>query len=269
MPEAIALTSPLERLNLKDKSQEELLSGVLDKPKWSEEEKALVQSAYDMALQLHRDDKYKDQPYILHLLRVANRITGYLRLFDAELVAAALLHDSVEDHSHDISQQSHNDEKLHQQVALTAISSRFSPRVANLVATVTNEADRDEHLSEEQKIAAYTQKVKQAIQTPDGWVIKFADWCDNGLGISYGAELLDSEQMSYFLHKYGGNVLEALEQRFHQPDLQGKLDTFAKGYVESQLELGHQRLPDNEAIAEELHKHRHFTLQNILHPEDD
>ena len=84
MSEKLKLTDPIENLRLKDKSQEELAAILLEKPNWSEEERQFVGSAYELAAKLHQPDRYKDQPYIYHLLRVANRISGYLRIKDAE-----------------------------------------------------------------------------------------------------------------------------------------------------------------------------------------
>ena len=60
------------------------------------EEKALIKSAYDLAWRAHRDQKRESgEPYIQHPLGVALMLTKMN--LDTETVAAALLHDVVED----------------------------------------------------------------------------------------------------------------------------------------------------------------------------
>src|SRR3989344_1094905 len=60
------------------------------------EEKALIKSAYDLAWRAHRDQKRESgEPYIQHPLGVALMLTKMN--LDIETVAAALLHDVVED----------------------------------------------------------------------------------------------------------------------------------------------------------------------------
>ena len=120
-------------------------------------------------------------------------------------------------------------------------------------------------MSKEEKIIKYTEEVYRAVQQSDGWVIKFAEWCDNGLGIGFGVELLNHDEISYYQHKYGGKVLEILEERFRQQDLQDKLGVFARGYVEKQFELGHSRLPDLQALTLKRHKqHHHFLTYSLF-----
>ena len=245
MAEVLTLTSSLEKLDLKDKSQEELAKDLLEKPAWTEEGRALVSSAYELAAKLHEADEYKDQPYIYHLLRVSDRVTGYLRIDDPEIVAAALLHDSVEDHAEGITDSPQQDPSLAQRAALEQIARDFSPRTAEMVAAVTNEPKSGEELSDDEKLATYVAKVQKATSTPEGWIIKFADWCDNGLGIIHGVETLSSEEINKFQHKYGGEVMATFERRFREPDVQAKLDWAAKGYAESQLIKGHERLFDS------------------------
>jgi len=60
------------------------------------EERALIKAAYDLAWRAHRDQKRESgEPYIQHPLNVALMLTKMN--LDAETVAAALLHDVVED----------------------------------------------------------------------------------------------------------------------------------------------------------------------------
>ena len=60
------------------------------------EERALIKAAYDLAWRAHRDQKRESgEPYIQHPLNVALMLTKMN--LDAETVAAAILHDVVED----------------------------------------------------------------------------------------------------------------------------------------------------------------------------
>lgn len=261
-----AKTEPgFEELGLKYQSEEQLLNNLLENEAWADEERELISSAYELAKSLHSEDLYKGQPYIFHLLRVANRVTGYLHTQDAEIVAAALLHDSVEDHANSLvaldtdRQLIEMDAYQIQKTALGVISQRFSPRAAELVSLVTNPpAQEQEGLAYEEKMARYAQKVKKATQTPEGFMIKFADWCDNGLGIIYSEESLPPDRITHFQNKYGGEVLETFEARYRQPDIQQLLDPEAKSYIEHQLELGHVRLDSMrdyvETLASEFHE---------------
>ena len=88
----------------------------------SEKDQALIRDAYALAEEAHRPQKRKSGvPYILHPLSVAIIIVEEMRQKDAAVVAAALLHDVVEDTDHTIEE----------------IRQRFGSDVASLVAAVT------------------------------------------------------------------------------------------------------------------------------------
>ncbi len=80
----------------------------------------LVRRAYDIAAERHRDQfRSSGEPYITHLLEVAH-ILADIKL-DATTLAAALLHDAIEDTEYPLSR----------------IEERFGPEVAHLVEGVT------------------------------------------------------------------------------------------------------------------------------------
>jgi (p)ppGpp synthase/HD superfamily hydrolase len=96
------LQSPLEveELGLKHKTEGELFQSLLEAgTDWSEEERGMVIAAYNLARLFHQDDEHRNLPYTYHLLRNANRVTGYLHINDPEIIAAVILHDSVEEPS--------------------------------------------------------------------------------------------------------------------------------------------------------------------------
>src|SRR5450755_4916149 len=80
----------------------------------------LVRRAYEIAAERHRDQiRTSGDPYLTHLLEVAH-ILADMRL-DATTLAAALLHDVIED----------------TEFPLSRIEERFGPEVAPLVEGVT------------------------------------------------------------------------------------------------------------------------------------
>ncbi len=86
------------------------------------EERALVRKAFRFALQQHQGARRKSgEPYILHPLAVAQILVREIGLRDAHAIAAALLHDVVEDTS----------------TELDVIASQFGPTVARLVEGLT------------------------------------------------------------------------------------------------------------------------------------
>jgi hypothetical protein len=132
-----------------------------------------VKQALQLASRLHAIDHRQREPYVNHLLRVALRIICHYDVRDADAICAALLHDAVEDHADDLSGDGRPG-------ALTVLAVAFGPRVADLVATVTNpvyEAGPDED-------DQYRAHVTASLATcPWARVIKVSDFTDNGVGL--------------------------------------------------------------------------------------
>jgi hypothetical protein len=62
----------------------------------------LIQTALTLAMDLHSGDKRTYEPFNAHLLRSALRLIEDLGITDPAIIAAALLHDSVEDHPEEL-----------------------------------------------------------------------------------------------------------------------------------------------------------------------
>ncbi len=244
----------LQELRLKDKSEEELFAYLLQSGEmWTEQQRASIEAVYNLASIVHKDDTYKDKPYIYHLLRVANRLTGYLHIKDPEMVIAALLHDSVEDHvlqiikftagsTQIVESLISDDPHERQRLALTHLGELFSPRVAEIVASVTNApSPTDSGETYDEWLARYQRKVEQAASTPEGCLIKFSDWCDNGLGLVHSEEPEGSPKLAGYKRKYV-LALPVFEHRFQDTDVLDMLDAQARAYVANQLILGRERL---------------------------
>lgn len=123
----------------------------------------LLTKAYDFAARAHADQRRKgkgDIPYINHPCTVAMLAAEVLDKNDFEAVAAAVLHDVVEDCD----------------VAAAEIEAEFGPRVASIVTELTD-------APEWQKLPMPERKVKQAEKLTKGSrearIIKIADQTSN------------------------------------------------------------------------------------------
>jgi len=144
---------------------------------WPERDRVRLERALDLATRLHADDRRDREPYLNHLLRVAIRIISHYGVHDPDVICAALLHDAVEDHPGELAR---GDGTGGQQGALAALAAEFGPRVAELVAAVTNPPyapDRDAH-------DQYREHVAESLAgSPWARVIKASDFTDNGVGL--------------------------------------------------------------------------------------
>jgi hypothetical protein len=180
--------------------------------------------ALDLAARLHASDSRQREPYLNHLLRVAIRIIAYYGVRDADVICAALLHDAVEDHAGDLADGS-------QEAALAVLADEFGPRVAGLVAAVTNpewSAGRDRH-------EQYREHVADSLgRCPWARVIKASDFTDNGVGIIHTT----GPMADRLAGKYAPlvPVLRELIGRDDTP-----LDAAAREHILSQLDLAAER----------------------------
>ncbi|MCB9879207.1 MAG: HD domain-containing protein [Planctomycetes bacterium] len=120
---------------------------------------ALVLLAADYAARQHRDQRRKgsNTPYVNHPLSVARRIVGLGGVDDPVTLAAALLHDTIEDTG------STREE----------LAGMFGEDVASVVVEVTD----DKHLA---KAARKREQIRHALElTPRARVVKLADKLDN------------------------------------------------------------------------------------------
>jgi (p)ppGpp synthase/HD superfamily hydrolase len=125
----------------------------------------LVRAAAEFAAASHRGQrrKYSAEPYIRHPARVAARMVD-LRM-DAEVVAAAWLHDVVEDCP----------------VTLDEVAGRFGNRVARLVGHLSEPPKRPGGPARPERKACYRRRVLviQGRDAIDVHTVKAADCLDN------------------------------------------------------------------------------------------
>jgi (p)ppGpp synthase/HD superfamily hydrolase len=134
-----------------------------------------IEQALDLACRLHRLDRRQSEPYFNHVLRVALRIIVHYDVRDADIICAALLHDTVEDHAGDLSLTGRSG-------ALAVLNERFGPQVADLVQAVTNPV----YTPESDKHDQYRAHLAASLEAhPWSRVVKASDFTDNGFGLHY------------------------------------------------------------------------------------
>jgi HD domain len=163
-----------------------------------------LEDALTLAARLHADDRRQSEPYVNHLLRVAIRIMSHYGVRDPDVVVAALLHDSVEDHAAGLAPDGGRDS------ALAELGRRFGPRVAELVGAVTNpeyDPGRDRHEQYREHVAASLDA------SPWARVIKASDFTDNGAGLIHTT----GPRVPELARKYGP-LVPVLRELIARPD---------------------------------------------------
>ncbi|HEX4255332.1 MAG TPA: HD domain-containing protein [Streptosporangiaceae bacterium] len=193
-------------------------------------ERHRLEDALDLASRLHRGDRRQNEPYINHPLRVAIRIMSHYGIRDPDVIAAALLHDAVEDHAAELAPAG-TPEADQAEAALSVLAERFGPRVAELVAAVTNpeyDPGRDRHVQYREHVAASLDR------SPWARVIKASDFTDNGAGLLYttGPKVPD------LADKYAA-LVPVLRELINRPDT--PLDLRARERVLAQLDRAEER----------------------------
>lgn len=252
--------TPLKDLSDVDLAQEvlQLLKPHLDYPAINK-----VKSAALWAADLHRKDvrkapiKHSDGsysqgvvPYISHPYRVALRLVRW-GAKDSCLIAAALLHDVVEDHADDIAKTAYSyrkfDPESNRQVALNVIQGYYSARVSELVAAVSNPILGA--VSKEVRNKVYTEHVSQAITKDAGaFLIKLSDFVDNALSLHNHRK----SSRRYFAKKYQP-LASAYKDAFyaHESELRGILSPVGVREVQSRVESADSYLSDILVEAQE------------------
>jgi hypothetical protein len=195
----------------------------------------MVISAAMLATHLHRDqtrfvrDNFPRVPYIEHPLRVALRlIRGGAT--DAELVAAALLHDTVEDCVKEIVEtyalgldlRLGGSHAIDQSTALSWISRTYSPAVSFTVMWVTN-VEGGSYLGHLQELASH------GVKTLAPLLVKASDLVDNAGSLIYQFGTVPLSFIIKMLRKYVPAVTivnEALRAiQLESPDSRDDVDS--------------------------------------------
>jgi HD domain len=222
---------------------------------FSEEDRRRLNRALELAARLHAGDRREREPYVNHLLRVAIRIMSHYGVRDTDVICAALLHDAVEDHPAELAASAPGDAGVaaasalgdagvadasapgdagadaEQGAALAALAAGFGPRVAGLVAAVTNPRyapGRDAH-------EQYREHVANSLRrSPWARVIKASDFTDNGVGLIHST----GSRLSKLAGKYAP-LVPILRELIELPDT--PLDAAARQHILSQLDRAAER----------------------------
>jgi HD domain-containing protein len=182
--------------------------------------------ALDLAARLHAGDRRQREPYLNHPLRVAIRIISHYRITDPDVICAALLHDTVEDHPGGLAPGGGQPE------AIAAIAAQFGTRTAELVAAVTNPMDNapdgDSHRQYREHVAA------SLAASPWARVIKISDFTDNGVGLIHTT----GPRIGRLAAKYAP-LVPVLRELIARPDT--PLDDDVKAHIFDQLDRASQR----------------------------
>ena len=152
------------------------------------------QDAMALAAYVHRSDRRGargDLPldvYITHPYRNVLRLLRY-GCADEQILIAAALHDTVEDHPENITglfdpPHSPTADDGHSARALELLQQHFGPKAAHIVAAVTNPANSD-GASEAARHRAYREHVADVIIDPEVFLVKFVDFVDNAGGLTF------------------------------------------------------------------------------------
>lgn len=181
-----------------------------------------LDDAIQVASYLHRMDVRRggrggmpNPPYIEHCLRVALRLITHLGVRDSDVVIAAVLHDTVEDHPFEFSDFEGvplvTREDVARAMALEFISRTFGFGVAKLVDYVSNPI-LPEGTSKEDKLSSYQAHVKAVTsQSESALVIKVSDVVDNAGSLHHHYNY-DDPKVKYFIDRYTP-VLDLYGQR--------------------------------------------------------
>ena len=190
-----------------------------------EADRRRLEQALELAARLHAADRRQREPYVNHLLRVAIRIMTYYGVRDTDVICAALLHDAVEDHAADLAPGGG------QQEALAVLAARFGPRVAELVAAVTN----PEYTTGRDRSEQYREHVAESLErSPWARVIKVSDFTDNGVGLIHTT----GPRVTKLAGKYAP-LVPVLRDLIARPDT--PLDLAARERILNQLDRAEER----------------------------
>jgi (p)ppGpp synthase/HD superfamily hydrolase len=165
-------------------------------------------------------------------LRVAIRIIRYYGVRDVDVLTAALLHDAVEDHPAELAGLSAGlPHAVLTDAAVAELARRFSPRMSELVRSVTNpeyDPERDKH-------EQYRAHVAESLDR-DPWarVIKVSDFTDNGVGVIHTT--IDKARSSAVKYR---PLVPKLRELVGRPDT--PLSVAAKDHILDQLDLAEER----------------------------
>ncbi len=203
----------------------------------------LLSDVVEFAASLHKDQKrswragFPKTPYIEHPLRVALRLVR-LGVSEPSLIAAAVLHDTVEDCSKvfvkDYLQMEPGETGECRTLLSQFIEQRYGPTTAEYVLSVTNPvADKLTHTQ-------YQQNVREEIATsPKTYLLKFGDFFDNAGSLHY-QDREGNEKMVYRLASKYYPLISDFEQNLYS--VEHLIQSRGSDYIQTSLNKLQTRL---------------------------
>lgn len=182
------------------------LAAEIESTDWDKDEVERVEAALRIALDAHSEDMRGPYPYSTHFMRVAIRILSK-RHFDIrdnpDLIIAALLHDTVEDHPEYYLEDEHPPENA-RHLAFDFIEGMFGGNVRRMIADVTN-PESDPLLTKAERNVLYRAHVIETIANPSAedivkqysGVIKLSDFIDNCAGLKHNEDPARAVRLAY------------------------------------------------------------------------
>lgn len=192
------LPRPVVRDSLKEMDANDLAHGMLSMADREGLSSETLSTALEFASFLHAGQMRRNRgrhdttPYIEHPLRVTYRLLK-LGVRDQDVLNAALLHDTVEDcaqvYTTKFLGRDDVEEEEARELLLNHISTRYSPRTAEIVKSVTNEYQdpgTSKAMSPEEKNRIYKEHLEVEITgRPSAALVKMSDFIDNAAGLHH------------------------------------------------------------------------------------
>lgn len=174
---------------------------------YEESHRQFILSALSLAVEAHGNQapRSEDVPYPCHPIQVARHIIETFGISDPLIIAAALLHDSLEDQSELLASKLNETAGFSEkEAAKLFLENEFGSEVAGIVSLLSNPdipslpAGISSEERERIKNDHYLQHVISATSREEVYVIKLADFLENGLAL----EGVEEPQRSKLEKKY-------------------------------------------------------------------
>jgi (p)ppGpp synthase/HD superfamily hydrolase len=141
----------------------------------------MIRTTLALGVDLHANDRRTYEPYAHHIVRVGIRLVEQLGVTDEVTIAAAPVHDAIEDHARELAGMRYDDvpDEVHlqRQLAYSALALIASEEVADVALEVSNpllEVGDD-------KAKAYAEHTARLVVfgSPRAAALKLADFLDN------------------------------------------------------------------------------------------
>lgn len=141
----------------------------------------MIRTTLALGVDLHAADRRTYEPYANHVVRVGIRLIEQLGVTDEVTVAAAPVHDAIEDHAKELAAMKYDnvpdEAHLQRQLAHSALALIASDEVADVALEVSNPLLE----SGDDKVKVYAGHTARLVVfgSPRGAALKLADFLDN------------------------------------------------------------------------------------------